>query len=559
MIDSPPAKSFRMRRLLALAVVGIAAATALTTLALPAPPASALRIDCSYTTGMAKYIEDAKIKGVECAQKASGGASGPSKGGTGGTGTTGGGSGPSCVPLYSNVPSGFFADVALHDGPSSWSSSDRPDGTSVGIQKNFIDNVQHSEIAFYKFKTASGGFALKMTFKLWNGDQFSVASFSTDQKCDTGFSFISTVGGGPMPEVRELVAPGVAVTPASGRVETRGIMAPVASVADQYLLRLDVTNPSAATITTPAFVSVGFGRSFDLVSIASIPSDTDCEIIATTIEQCTLPELAPGETRTLTFLTQAKPGLSADIELPLSVTALGSGPILIETFPGVTQTKRTTLPLTNFYSIRRPSALVPPAAPTKPECAIEGAPTEPSATPGSASQNVIAGQATQLDMHCTTTGGLPMTATALHGTATLDAYGNITYTPDASYRGLDTITVVASNPDTGVVSEATSFDVNVIAPAEATADAYSLVKDTAFTASTSILANDRVPETAGWMVQQGATPPAHGTLALDPHTGTFTYTPTTGYVGTDSFLYRLSGPDGAASNVVAVTFTIQAG
>src|SRR5690242_11213445 len=46
----------------------------------------------------------------------------------------------------------------------------------------------------------------------------------------------------------------------------------------------------------------------------------------------------------------------------------------------------------------------------------------------------------------------------------------------------------------------------------------------------------------------------HGTLHLDP-SGSFTYTPTTGFTGTDSFTYQAS--DGkTVSNTAAVTFTV---
>ncbi len=50
--------------------------------------------------------------------------------------------------------------------------------------------------------------------------------------------------------------------------------------------------------------------------------------------------------------------------------------------------------------------------------------------------------------------------------------------------------------------------------------------------------------------------PSFGTLTLDEETGTFTYTPNTGFSGTDTFTYKASDDDGAESNVATVTITV---
>lgn len=50
--------------------------------------------------------------------------------------------------------------------------------------------------------------------------------------------------------------------------------------------------------------------------------------------------------------------------------------------------------------------------------------------------------------------------------------------------------------------------------------------------------------------------PAHGTLTINTTTGAITYTPTTGYVGADSFTYTVKDNDGNVSNVASVTLDV---
>src|SRR6202012_740654 len=53
----------------------------------------------------------------------------------------------------------------------------------------------------------------------------------------------------------------------------------------------------------------------------------------------------------------------------------------------------------------------------------------------------------------------------------------------------------------------------------------------------------------------GATHPAHGSVVVNAD-GSYTYTPTTGYVGTDSFSYVVTDHSGATStNTVTLTVT----
>ncbi len=88
----------------------------------------------------------------------------------------------------------------------------------------------------------------------------------------------------------------------------------------------------------------------------------------------------------------------------------------------------------------------------------------------------------------------------------------------------------------------------------AAGDAYAVNKNTALVVpAAGVLTNDSDPqsETLTAFLDSG---PAHGTLALNPN-GSFTYTPATGFVGSDSFTYNAS--DSALnSNIATVSISV---
>ncbi|WP_440709503.1 Ig-like domain-containing protein [Herbiconiux sp. YIM B11900] len=170
-----------------------------------------------------------------------------------------------------------------------------------------------------------------------------------------------------------------------------------------------------------------------------------------------------------------------------------------------------------------------------------------------ATQTVISGVTAHLRTFCHGTTAR-MTATAAHGDVSIASSGALTYRSDPTFTGVDTITVTAviTRVSTGPAS---TFDVTVAGMAETVDDEFTLDSAGAVT-DRSVLEND-VISGGRWSIQAGVTPPAHGTLTLDPVTGDLEYHPDAGYVGDDGFLYRLNGPDGATSNVSRVTFHVQ--
>ncbi|MGP4058383.1 Ig-like domain-containing protein [Mycobacterium sp. 4D054] len=139
-----------------------------------------------------------------------------------------------------------------------------------------------------------------------------------------------------------------------------------------------------------------------------------------------------------------------------------------------------------------------------------------------------------------------------HGTLTLGTDGSFIYTPDAQYSGTDWFAFVVSD---GTVSSAPAVIQITIAPVNnapvAHDDTYSMNEDAILAGSVVFNDADADRDTLTAAVASG---PSHGVLVLHAN-GSFTYTPTAHYHGTDSFTYTLS--DGTAtSNAATVTIAI---
>jgi hypothetical protein len=126
------------------------------------------------------------------------------------------------------------------------------------------------------------------------------------------------------------------------------------------------------------------------------------------------------------------------------------------------------------------------------------------------------------------------------GASTLDLNGYTTATPPGTCFQADTITLTRAD---GAVLNA---------PPDAQDDTASTTQDKAVVVS--VLTNDTDPD-GDTLTVTGASQPAHGAVTVDP-VGTVTYTPTTGYSGTDAFDYSVAdGRGGTDTARVAVTVT----
>ena len=141
-----------------------------------------------------------------------------------------------------------------------------------------------------------------------------------------------------------------------------------------------------------------------------------------------------------------------------------------------------------------------------------------------------------------------------HGTFSLAAVGSFTYAPTAGFAGSDSFTyrvtdgIVTSSPIT------VSLTISNIRPS-ATANSYDVLHDQLLVVpvATGLVANDFDVDD-DTLTAAVVTGPGHGSLVLQPN-GSFSFTPTAGYVGSDTFVYRVF--DGAAfSDSVSVTIDV---
>ncbi|HYM03576.1 MAG TPA: Ig-like domain-containing protein, partial [Stellaceae bacterium] len=159
--------------------------------------------------------------------------------------------------------------------------------------------------------------------------------------------------------------------------------------------------------------------------------------------------------------------------------------------------------------------------------------------------------------------GLALTAVLdqgpAHGALTLNTNGTFTFTPSAGFVGNDSFTYKAND---GFVSSADGTVKIAVTDTAPITQADSYVTKGSFplniSASRGVLANDTDPDLGDTLTAlPGSVAPKHGTIALHAD-GSFIYTPTPGFVGTDGFTYKAF--DGAlASADTQVTIHVLAG
>ena len=137
-----------------------------------------------------------------------------------------------------------------------------------------------------------------------------------------------------------------------------------------------------------------------------------------------------------------------------------------------------------------------------------------------------------------------------HGTASI-ANGVLTYTPAANYIGADTFVVTVADGHGGTDTQTYNMAVLTtnVAPAFA-ADSVTIHAVAGANATGTVAATDANGDALTYAIGDG---PDHGTLDLNAN-GTYTYTPTAGYTGSDSYIVVVAdgrgGSDSLTVNVV---------
>ncbi len=178
---------------------------------------------------------------------------------------------------------------------------------------------------------------------------------------------------------------------------------------------------------------------------------------------------------------------------------------------------------------------------------VNDAPTTSGATVSGQEDGSIAGRVTGHDVDGDAlTFGLAQNGGPAHGTVTFNPDGTFNYVPAANFNGTDSFTYTVSDGNGGVATGTVS--VNVAAVNDAPTTANSSVTGTEDTPITGqVVGNDVDGDALTFGLAQG---PAHGALSFNPD-GSYTYTPTADWAGTDSFTYTVSdGKGGTATGTV---------
>jgi VCBS repeat-containing protein len=154
---------------------------------------------------------------------------------------------------------------------------------------------------------------------------------------------------------------------------------------------------------------------------------------------------------------------------------------------------------------------------------------------------------------------LSITAAAVsqpvNGTLSLAADGSFVYTPASGFSGTDSFTYTASDSNATSQPATVTITVNASTAPTAKADSFSVTEDAPFTTNPGggVLTNDTDPQNST-LTAAVATQPIHGTLSFSSD-GSFTYTPETGFTGSDSFTYTATNPSSQTSTAT-VTLTV---
>jgi len=238
----------------------------------------------------------------------------------------------------------------------------------------------------------------------------------------------------------------------------------------------------------------------------------------------------------------------------ITLSATGSGTI---TYAVATQPAHGTLSGTAPNETYTPTAgyygpdsftftATNPGGPATGTISITVAPPPPVANP----QSVTVPYAVTSPITLVATGGGTITYAVVtgpaHGTYTLSG-AVVSYTPNSGYYGADSFTFQGNN---GSPSNTATVSITVNPPAPtATSFSVNVVFDTATAVTLSATG-------VGTITYQVVTNPANGTLSGSG--SKLTYTPNSGFAGSDSFTYTASNVAGPG-NVATVSITVSAG
>jgi hypothetical protein len=151
-------------------------------------------------------------------------------------------------------------------------------------------------------------------------------------------------------------------------------------------------------------------------------------------------------------------------------------------------------------------------------------------------------------------------STIANGSLTSNGGGSFTYVPATHFAGTDTFSYTASDGNGNTATAVVTITVTAVPdPPAAADDSYVTPQSVALVqAAPGVLANDS--DSGGGALLVDTTPvvaPANGLLSLAAD-GSFTYTPTLGFTGSDTFTYRVTSVATGLTATGVVTITVSA-
>ena len=164
---------------------------------------------------------------------------------------------------------------------------------------------------------------------------------------------------------------------------------------------------------------------------------------------------------------------------------------------------------------------------------------------------------------------IPTVIPTAGGAVEMNPDGTYTYTPNPTFVGEDTFTYEVTDPAGNVTTATVTIDVVNPAvnadntPPIANDDHFSTFDDPANPVVSTLFGNDSDPDSDVITVTEAGdvapgtpfTTSSGATVTVDSE-GNFTYTPVAGFVGVDSFEYKITDPSGATDTATA-TFDVQ--
>ena len=147
-----------------------------------------------------------------------------------------------------------------------------------------------------------------------------------------------------------------------------------------------------------------------------------------------------------------------------------------------------------------------------------------------------------------------------NGGLTDNGGGSFTYVPAAHFAGTDTFSYTVADGNGGTATAVVTITVTPVPdPPAAADDAYVMAQSTTLTqGAPGVLANHADSDGGALAVDSTpVVPPANGVLSLAID-GSFTYTPTPGFIGSDSFSYRVTSVSTLLDATAVVTVTVSA-